>query len=173
MSTVEELQKDLEPRVLAGLTGDDLARGRALLGRLLPYWLDEARAGGEHAADVLAILRGDLERDVQPLAPAERLVLLEAEVLDRELRALSSESFALGKEVVDAKVADDEARRRGRALLDRVAALSPRVDAITIEARRVVLRRQVEEVLLEALYAVERRAMSLRLSRYLRDQRTP
>jgi hypothetical protein len=173
MSTVEELQKDLEPRVLAGLTGDDLARGRALLGRLLPYWLDEARAGGDQAAEVLAILRGDLERDVQPLAPRERLVLLEAEVLDRELRALSNESFALGKQVVDGKVGDDDAKRHGRTLLGRVEALSPRVDAITIEARRVVLRRQVEEVLLEALYAVERQAMSLRLSRYAQDQRTP
>jgi 2-oxoglutarate dehydrogenase complex dehydrogenase (E1) component-like enzyme len=171
MSTPEELQKDLEPRVLAGLGGDDLTRGRAFLGRLIPYWLDEARAGGDQSADVLAILRGDLERDAGPLAPRDRVVFLEAEVLDRELRALSNESFALGKQVVDRKVADDEAKRRGRELLSRVEALSPKVDAITLEAKRVPLRRQVEDVLLEALYAVERRAMSPRLDRYAQDQR--
>jgi hypothetical protein len=122
---------------------------------------------------VLAILRGDLERDLQPLAPRERLVLLEAEVLDRELRALSNESFALGKQLVDGKVGDDEAKTRGRTLLSRVEALAPKVDAITIEARRVALRRQVEDTLLEALYAVERKAMSPRLSRYAQDQRKP
>ena len=173
MSKVEELQKDLEPRVLAGLSGDELARGRALLGSLLPYWEAEARAGGDQAEQVLAILRGDLERDAGPLAPRERLGLLEAEVLDRELRALSNESFALGKQIVDGAVGDDEAKRRGRALLGRVEALSPKVDAIAIEARRVPLRRQVEDTLLEALYAVERKAMSPRLSRYAQDQRKP
>jgi hypothetical protein len=172
MPTLEELQNDLAPRVLAGLAADELARGRALLARLLPYWLDEARAGGALAEQVLTILRDDLEREVQPLAPRDRLVLLEAEVLDRELRALSNESFALGKHIIDGSVADADARSRGRGLLDRAEALSPKVDAITLEAKRVGLRRQLEDALLEALYAVERKAMSSRLSRYAQDRRT-
>lgn len=73
------------------------------------------------------------ERDVQPLALRERLVLPEAEVLDRELRVLSNESFALGKQIGNGKVGDDEAKSRRRSLLGRVEALSPKVDAIALE----------------------------------------
>jgi hypothetical protein len=157
--------------VLAGLAGPDLDRGRALLGRLAADWLDEARAGGALANQVLSILRSDLERDTQPLAPRDRLVLLEAEVLDRELRVLGNDSFALGKQIVDGNVADDDARSRGRALLSRLEAVAPKVDAITLEPKRVALRRQVDDAMLEALYAVERKAMSPRLGRYAQDQR--
>jgi hypothetical protein len=171
MPTVDELQRELAPRMLAGLTGSDLDRGRDLLGRLAVDWLDEARAGGTLANQVLSILRSDLERDAQPLEPRGRLVLLEAEVLDRELRALGTESFALGKQIIDGAVDDNDARSRGRALLVRLEAIAPKVDAITIEAKRVALRRQVDDALLEALYAVERKAMSPRLDRYVHDRR--
>jgi hypothetical protein len=173
MPTVNELQHDLEPRVLAGLAGPDLERGRALLGRLAGDWLEEARAGGALASQVLTILRSDLERDAGPLSPRDRLVLLEAEVLDRELRAIGNESFALGKQIIDGQVDDVAARARGRDLLGRLEAIAPRVDAITLEPRRVALRRQVEDGMLEALYAVERKAMSPRLSRYAQDAGGP
>jgi hypothetical protein len=171
MPTLDELQHDLAPRALAGLAGPDLERGRALLGHLAAAWLEEAHAGGALANQVLSILRSDLEREAQPLAPRDRLVLLEAEVLDRELRVLGNDSFALGKQIVDGKVADDDARSRGRALLGRVEAVAPKVDAITLEPKRVALRQQVEDAMLEALYAIERKAMSPRLSRYAQDQR--
>jgi hypothetical protein len=170
MPTIDELQHDLAPRVLAGLAGPELDRGRALLGRLVTDWLAEAQAGGALASQVLALLRGDLERDAKPLAPRDRVVLLDAEILDRELRALGNASFALGKQLVDGTV-DDDARGRGLALLDQLEALAPRVAAVSLEPRRVALRRQLEDATLEALYAVERKAMSPRLSRYAQDQR--
>jgi hypothetical protein len=47
----------------------------------------------------------------------------------------------------------------------------PKVDAITLEPKRVALRQPVEDAMLEALYAVERKAMSPRLGRYAEDQR--
>lgn len=172
MPTIDELQHELEGRVLSGLGGPDLARGRALLRRLAADWLAEARAGGALSEQVLSILRGDLERDAQPLAPGDRLVLLDAEILDRELRVLGNASFALGKQIIDGEVDDATARDRGRAILSNVEATARKVDTITLEPSRVALRRQVEEVMLEALYAVERKAMSPRLDRHVRDRRT-
>lgn len=173
MPTLEELENDLAPRVLAGLAGDDVERGRALLGRLLPYWLEEARAGGALGPQVIEILRNDLQRDAQPLSPRDRLVLIDADILDRELRALANDSFALGKQVIDATVSDDIARDRGRALLAQLELLRPRVDAIALDAKRLALRQQLEDALLEALYAVERKAMSPRLNRYAHDRPRP
>lgn len=170
--SLQELQTDLAPRVLAGLSGADLERGRALLARLIPHWLEEAQGAGNLAQQVLTISRNDLERGVAPLAPPDRLVFLEADLLDRELRALSNESFALGKQLVDG-AAPGDAQARGRALLAKAEALAPRVDAISLEARRVPLRRQLEDALLEALYVVERKSMSPRLQRYAQDQQRP
>ena len=171
--TLQELQTDVAARVLADLRGDDLERGRALLGRLLPHWLEEARSSDGMETQVLTLLRDDLARDLQPLAPRDRLVALEADVLDRELRTLSNETFALGKQVIDGGLADADARARGQALLSRAEALSPKVDAITLEAKRLPLRRQLEDALLEALYAVQRQAMSHRLNRYAQDRKAP
>jgi hypothetical protein len=168
--TRDELAAELSPGLLAGLAGADHTRGEQLLAELIDYWLAEARSAGELADDVLRILRGDLERDVEGRGPEDRLALLEADVLDRELRGLSVESYALGTSIVDGEADDDDARSRGRALMARADALSPRVAAIALDDRRAALRRQLEDVLLEALFAVERGAASLRLGRYAQSK---
>lgn len=169
MPNTQKLVSELAPTVLAGLEGDDRARGDELLAELCRDWVREAGSSGK-ADDVLAILRDDLARATGGLGPRERLAVLEAEVLDRRLRVLSRQSLALGKEVVDRAVDDATARERGKALLEKAEALSPEIDAIAATDRRPALRRQLEEIVLEALYAVERKAMSARLDRYARDQ---
>lgn len=165
----ETLHGQLASSVLAGLQGGERARGEALLGTLVRDWVAEAGSSGM-ADSVLSILRNDLATAMSGLGPAERLAVLEAEVLDREIQVVSRQSLALGKAIIDRAVSDEEARQRGQDLLARVKELAPRIDAVTDEARRLPLRRQLEEAMLEALYAVERKAMSSRLNLYLRDR---
>jgi 2-oxoglutarate dehydrogenase complex dehydrogenase (E1) component-like enzyme len=169
MPTPEELCRDVVPAALAGLAGEERSHGEALLLQLCRDWLAEA-AGSKLPDDVLRILRQDLERDLGGLGPQERLAVLEAEVLDRELRALSRESYALGQEIIDHRIADAAARQRGERILAATQALAARVQAISSPARRGPLRHQLEEVMLEGLYAVEHKAMSSRLAQYARDR---
>jgi hypothetical protein len=173
MPTVNELQLDLESRLLGGVAGPDLERGRGLLFTLACDWLDEARAAGALASQVLTSLCSDFERDAGPLSPRDRLVLLEAEYFDHKLRAMGNWTFELGQQIVDGQIDDDLARANGQAMLGWLEGVAPRIDAITLESRRVALRRQLDDVMLEARYAVERKAMSPRLSRYAQDVGAP
>jgi hypothetical protein len=168
MPTVEELHAELAPAVLEGLEGDERVQGDALLATLLGEWIAEAEASGI-GDRVLAILRSDLDKAIAGAGPGERLAMLDAWVLERELRVVSRASLALGKQVIDGVVSDDEARERGQAVLARVQELAPRIERIAAD-RRAPLRRQLEDAMLEALYALERKAMSSRLNLYLRDK---
>jgi len=154
--------------LLDGLDEPGRARGLELARVLADDWLREA-GDNELSQQVIELLRTELLAAASPLAPEARLDLLEAEVIDRELRPLSFESYELGKAVIDGTVIDAAATTRGREILARVEALGPRVRALLDAGRRRVLQRRLEEVMLEGLYAVERKAMSHRLGLYLKD----
>lgn len=170
LPSAEELSRELAPQVLEGVTGDARTEGERLLTDLARDWLEEARVQAVVAHDVLRILRDDLIEATRGQGAAERLTVLRANLLDRRVGALSRRSFALGKQVVDGAVPDDEARREGRAILADVDVVAPLVRAIGDDRLRRPLDARLQDVMLEALYAVERRAMSLRLNRYASDQ---
>lgn len=154
---------------LDGLDEPGRARGLELARVLADDWLREA-GDNELSQQVIELLRTELLAAASPPAPDARRDLLEAEVIDLELRPLSFEGYELGKAVVDGAVIDADATARGREILARVEALGPRVRALWDAERRRALQRRLEEVMLEGLYAVERKAMSHRLGLYLKDK---
>ena len=85
------------------------------------------------------------------------------------MRRLSAQSYALGQKIIEKKIATEEARREGEAMMAAVDTLAPRWQAIVDANAKADLHRQIQDVRMEALYAVERKAMSARLSRYAAD----
>ena len=162
------LVAQLAPRVLAGMTSEEQAQGEALLAALVDHWLAEASAGTV-GHQVLAILTGDLDAAIRDKAPEARLELLRAQLLERRLQLLSTRSFDIGRRVVDGAVDPATAGADGRAILAEVEAMAPEVRAIKDPVLQAPLNRMLQEIMLEALYAVEHKAMSGRLSRYATD----
>jgi hypothetical protein len=113
---------------------------------------------------VRAIQRRELEERAGDGSPAARLAALRARVLERRVDRVDADAFALGKAVLAGRVDDEDARTRGRELLSRAEALGPQVDALDGDAA-VPLRRALGDAVMDALYAVERKAMSPRLAR--------
>ena len=113
---------------------------------------------------VLAIQREELEARAPGGAPAERLDALRRRVVERRVDRLDTAALALGREVLAGSVDDDEARSRGRQLLEQAESLAGELDRLGIAAGEPV-RRELGDAVLDALFAVERKAMSPRLAR--------
>lgn len=135
-------------------------RGRALLAELVADWRREAGDDAD-AADILEVLEGELRGAFAELGPAARLERVNAEVIDRRLRALSRRSWAAGQGLADGRLDDQAARAEGQVILAELEALRPQVDAVA-DPLAASLRQALEDVLLEGLYLVEREAMSRR-----------
>jgi hypothetical protein len=126
-------------------------------------WWREASSTPDPAA-VLAIQRRELEERAPGGGPAERLQALRRRVVERRIDHLDTAAFALGKDVLAGSVGDEEARSRGRECLDRAEALAGELDRLGAPAGDPA-RRALGDAVLDALYAVERKAMSPRLAR--------
>ena len=160
----QRVTADLAREWLSGLSGARRAEGERLLGDLVAGWAEEADATPDPNA-VLRFQRSDLEaagagRDANGRLEALRLI-----VLRRAIDRLGAETYALGVAILDAKVGGEEARGRGRDLLDRAEALAPGVKALPQNPEAVPLRRELNDAVMEALFAVEGKAMSPRLER--------
>ena len=138
------------------------AKAEPLLTELVADWRREA-GDDPDAADILALLQDELDAALAPLAPAERLDHVFAEVIDRRLRQLSRRSWAAGKGLAEGRLGDEAARTEGRAVLAATEALAPEVRAVQ-GPLALSLRQALEDVLLEGLYLVERKAMSRRFA---------
>lgn len=163
------LHDKLAPTLLAGMNPAQRKRADGLLAELLEQWAWEAGAN-ELSASVYDILERELVAASHGKNEDERFDLLWAEVVDRRLRVVSVATYALGQRVIDHAVSDEEARRRGHELLAQVEVLAAEVRSVTDPTRRRLLERTAQDAMLEALYAVERKAMSLRLERYRADR---
>jgi hypothetical protein len=150
----------LEPEWLAGLDGDARQEGETLLNEIVDDWAREADATPDPEA-VLAIQRQDLEALA---GGGDRLGALRVRVLTRRAEHLGAETFALGRAILDGSADDGDARVQGRALLDRAEALGAEIGTAA-DPRLDTARRELSDATMEALYAVERKAMSARLSR--------
>ncbi len=91
--------------------------------------------------------------------------------LTRRIGQLGARSYELGSQIVDEKIEPSAARTQGEDLLREVDELTPDVKAIQDSDVQRRLMRDLNEVRMEALYAVERKAMSLRLNRYVQNQK--
>ena len=169
---VEKLTKELEPTALSGLAEKDAAAARVELSELAADWLREAGKDSDAPA-ILDLLRKEFREQLDGKPAAVRRDLVRSISLERQVRRLSVQSYALGQKVVDKQVAADESRRQGEALMTAVDALADRWKAVADPSAKANLQRQIDEVRMEALYAVEKKAMSARLSRYAADKGAP
>lgn len=159
------LQHALEGQVLAGVEGDAAAEGRTLVGELVRDWAREADSDQDPPA-VLAVLRKDLDGALVNQGPAARVETLRVQVLERKVNRLSARCNALGQAVVDGRLGKEEARAKGQALLAEFDGVWPVLAAVKDGAVAARLRRDLNEARMDALYAVERQAMSRRLADY-------
>lgn len=155
-----------------GLAGADAGRMRELLGELVSDWYREAGTDDDAQA-VLDLLRREHDAALAALAPAARLEAVRAAVLDRRIRRLGVQTLELGKRVIDGAVPREEARARGEALMKEIEAVAPEVRALADAEARGRLGRDLQEASMEALYAIEGKAMSHRLSHYASDAGAP
>lgn len=159
----ESLIEELSPTWLDGLEGDELEEGRRLLAEVVDDWWREASSTPDPAA-VLAIQKRELEERAPGGGPGERLQALRRRAVERRIDHLDTAAYALGKKVLAGSVGDEEARARGRECLDRAEELAGELDRLGAPADDPA-RRELGEAVMDALYAVERKAMSPRLAR--------
>jgi hypothetical protein len=152
--TTDPLVETILPRLLAD------PRARPLLDELVRDWRREA-GDDPDAAEILALLQTDLEVAFTAQTPTACLERVFAEVVDRRLRVLARRSWAAGSKLAKGTLDDDSARIEGRAVLTAADALVADVRAVTGSLSES-LRQALEDVLLEGLYLVERKAMSRR-----------
>jgi len=153
----DRVRAELESEWLDGLAGEELEEGRKLVAEVVDQWAEEADSTPDPDA-VLKIQRVGLA------ARGKGLDVLRMRVVERRVDRLNADAFALGKAVLGGSVGDDEARSRGRECLDRAEALSADLDRLGVAAD-APSRRALHEATMDALYAVERKGMSARLSR--------
>lgn len=154
---------------LDGLAGAEEAEGRQLLVELVGDWAREADPQPNPQA-VLRFQREDLEGLRAGKGPPQRLQALRGVVLGRQVDRVSADAFALGKAVVDRKTSGDEASTEGRAVLRRIEILAAKVKGLGAHPDLPRFQRDLGEASMDALFAVEGKATSLRLGRYQQDR---
>ena len=155
---------------------DAVGRGRPdageLVDELVDDWQREAGDGADAPA-ILALLRREFLDQAAARDEARRHDLLLEHMLDRRIRRASVRSWELGRRVVDGTIAADQARDQGEALMNVAKDIAPRIRELADAEVVARLQRDLQEVTLEALYAIERKAMSRRLDDYRRDVHAP
>lgn len=149
LAEFDEAQRDEAQRLLDWLAAD---------------WEREAARSSNPDA-VRSFQREDLGARLRGSRGDARLEGLRAHVLARRIDRLGGRTFTLGKAVLAGTVADDEARVRGEELRQEVDALGAELRALEPSPELEPLRRELSDAAMEALYAIERKAMSPRLAR--------
>jgi hypothetical protein len=145
---------------------------RELLEWLVEDWAREADPTPNPDA-VLRFQREDLEARTAGLEGPARLQALRAHVLARRVDHLGARTFALGKGILAGDVADGDARARGEALREEADALAAELSALPDSPGLEPVRRALGDAAMEALFAIERKAMSPRLAREGGEQAGP
>lgn len=163
------MTEELEARIVDGLEGADLTEARRLFEALAADWKREAGSGADAEA-IRAAQRKDLETKVGNKSAKGRLDVLRLEVMTRRVRRLSAQTFELGTSILDGKTEATAAKTKGGRLLEEAEDVSEDLKSLpeSDDARR--LRRDLGDALMEALFAVEGKAMSARLQRHASDK---
>jgi len=147
----------------AALSEADQERALPAARELVTDWAREADTMPDPAA-VGRYQREDLDATIAQVG-GDPVKGLELELLKRRVNQLNAATFRLAQEILDGTVPDDESKPRGNELLKRCEQLA--AEARDLDSNPVVvgIRRSLEESMLDALFAVERKAMSPRLAR--------
>jgi hypothetical protein len=175
MSTTTDHQAlldELTAAVTPGMPDASAADARLLLDELVHDWYREAGSDADAPA-VLDLLRRELETSIARKSAVARLDAVRAAVIDRRIRRLGVQTFELGKRIIDGGVTRDDARAQGEALMKQIETAAAAVRGLTDVNARTRLGRDVQEASLEALYAIEGKAMSLRLGNYAKHAQPP
>lgn len=164
-----ELVAELAGTWLDGLTGADRTEGRSLLKKLVADWAREADSDSDPEA-VNKIQKSDLTEAGRGLGPKERLATLRLQLLGRQIKRLRVRTYALGTSILDGKTTAAAGKKKGAPLLKEAEELLARLRELPDTADSQRLHRDLTEAQMEALFAVEGKAMSLRLNRYKGDQ---
>ncbi|MGZ8647814.1 MAG: hypothetical protein ACXW08_04160 [Solirubrobacteraceae bacterium] len=160
----ETVIAELSPEWLAGLEGAEVEEGRRLLAEIVDDWAREADATSDPAA-VHRFQRQDLEALGEGRDAAGRLEALRLRVLGRRVDRLSVGTFALGKAILSGSIDGEEARSRGEAFLRQTEAVAAELKRLDRSPALEAMQRDLGEAVMEALFAVERKATSPRLAR--------
>ena len=163
MSALDQpsLLAELEPEFTDGLSAEEQTEAREMLAWLVRDWAREADPTPDPEA-VLGFQREDLAARTAGRDPAERLQALREHVLARLVDRLGARTFALGRRILAGDVDREDARAQGEALRQEA-------DALAGELKEVpgmdATRRALGDAAMEALFAIEGKAMSPRLAR--------
>lgn len=145
--------------------GDEASATTATdLDTLLADW-DREAGDGELRDQVLDVLRDELLGELQSADPEDRADILHREAVERQVRALGRATLAAGRATLAGALSRDEGKVQGEALMARAREVRQAVEALPLGEARTQLLERVGEAELEALYVVERKAMSRRLGR--------
>jgi hypothetical protein len=160
-----EVKRELLEAVGRGRADND---SDALVDELLDDWQREAGEDA-HAPAILALLRREFLDQAGARDETGRHELLLEHVLDRRIRRASVRSLNLGRRVMDGAIESEQARSEGEALMSEAKEIAPLIRELGDSEVVARLQRDLQEVTLEALYAIERKAMSRRLMDHQRD----
>ena len=146
------------------LGGELTTEDRARLEWLVADWAREAD-GTPNPAAVQRFQREDLDVRLAGRDGASRLDAFRAHVLARKVDRLGARTFALGRAILDGSVSDDAGRSQGEALRRYADGLAAELGELPADPALEPTRRALSEAAMEALFAIERRAMSARLAR--------
>jgi hypothetical protein len=160
----ERVIAELSPEWLAGLEGPELEEGHQLLFEIVDDWAREADSTSDPEA-VHRFQREDLEALGAGRDAAGRLDALRLRACGRRVDRLSVGTFALGKAILSGSIDDEEARRQGDEFLREAEALAAELKRLDRSPTVEAIQRDLGEAVMEALFAVERKATSARLAR--------
>jgi hypothetical protein len=160
----ERVLGELRAEWLDGLEGAQRDEAERLLAEVVDDWAREADPTPDPEA-VLRFQRDDLETHGRGRDAAGRLDTLRTHVLTRRAEHLGTETFRLGRAILTGEAKDPDARERGRELLRRAEALAGELRGLQASPEADAAKRELSDATMEALYAVERKAMSPRLAR--------
>jgi hypothetical protein len=160
----ERVIAELSPEWLAGLDGAELEEGRRLLAEIAADWAREADPTPDPAA-VHRFQREDLETLGRGRDAEGRLDVLRARSLGRRVDRLSVGTYALGRAILEGSVDDEDARGQGVAFLREGEAIAAELKRFPRSPETEPIHRDLGEAVMEALFAVERKATSARLAR--------
>lgn len=160
----ERVIAELSPEWLAGLEGSELEEGRRLLADIVDDWAREADSTSDPAA-VHRFQREDFEALGAGRDTAGRLEALRLRALGRRTDRLNVGTFALGKAILAGSIDDQDARSLGESFLHEAEAISAELKRLDHSPAVDAIQRDLSEAVMEALFAVERKATSARLAR--------
>ena len=157
-------QSAVAEELLTGWTAADGDRAHAEeLSRLLVAdWAREADPMPDPDA-VLRYLREDLDKITADVG-GSRLKSLEIALLQRRANQLNARAFSLASQVIDGTIDDEEARALGRVLLEECEVAASEIKGLGDSPPIGPISRSIQEAMLDALYVIERKAMSPRLA---------